>query len=36
MTIETEGGKYEVWMKDRDEEVSAFIRPLVGDRMMTD
>jgi hypothetical protein len=33
MTIETESRKYEVWMKDRDEEVSAFIRPLVGDRM---
>jgi predicted membrane protein len=33
MMIETENRTYQVWMKDPDEEVSAFMKPLVGDRM---
>ena len=33
MMIETGNGTYQVWMKDPDEEVSAFIKPLVGDKM---
>jgi len=33
MMIETCNGTYQVWMKDPDEEVSAFIKPLVGDKM---
>jgi hypothetical protein len=33
MMIETGNGTYQAWMKDPDEEVSAFIKPLVGDKM---
>src|ERR1700733_1498163 len=36
MTIETENRTYQVWMKDSDEEVRAFIGPLAGDRMIDD
>jgi hypothetical protein len=33
MMIETDNRTYQAWMNDTDEEVSAFIRPFVSDRM---